>query len=478
MNRRGLKKIFCVVFILWVLAPMVGSPAFGLESEQTSSWAEEEVLRGENRNLIPESLASQSLKEAMTREEFAGVIMAMWREETNREVTINEELPFLDTTDSDVIQAWKLGVVNGVGENFYQPEAPLNRQTAATMMSRLYEKFLGEPIYALPDHYFADHWEIDGWAQDAVYFMASRDIIKGMGDQQFDPKGNLTREQGIILALRMLEELFRSNSAFAPSLDYYSGMTVHSMSELREVLGYAQYHLMPSIALTMSPDLEEEIDSVGADLLMHTEIRSMSYTYGTIHQQFRCFLEYSKGGEVIALTLNPQLDYTRVSDEALDIYGRLEEILSEILSPGMKAYERERAIHDYVVENHSYDQRAELNPEKYADAYSLSGLLNNGTGVCQGYAELFCALSLNADIYCDIVYGSASGGGHAWNMVGIYGEYYHVDTTWNDPVPDGGSRVSYQYYNVDDEKMKKDHQWDFNQYPSCDYVTYLGKDIR
>jgi transglutaminase/protease-like cytokinesis protein 3 len=63
-------------------------------------------------------------------------------------------------------------------------------------------------------------------------------------------------------------------------------------------------------------------------------------------------------------------------------------------------------------------------------------------------------------------------------MVGIYGEYYHVDTTWNDPVPDGGSRVSYQYYNVDDEKMKKDHQWDFNQYPSCDYVTYLGKDIR
>jgi hypothetical protein len=26
--------------------------------------------------------------------------------------------------------------------------------------------------------------------------------------------------------------------------------------------------------------------------------------------------------------------------------------------------------------------------------------------------------------------------------------------------------------------MKKDHQWDFNQYPSCDYVTYLGKNIR
>jgi hypothetical protein len=474
MMKQSWRKILCSALILGMLVALTNSFAFAIEGEQVSLWAAEEVKRAEMRSLIPEELAEAFLQEPMTREEFAGVIIALWKEKTNQEISVEGESPFLDTDDREVIQAWKLGVVNGVGQDLYQPMGTLNRQTAATMMSRLYEKFMESSMAYSDVNQFMDHQEIDGWAQAPVYFMTSRNIIKGVGEQRFDPRGTLTREQAVILALRMLEELFRSNSAYAPSVSYFSGMEIQSMEDLKEVLVYAQYHLLPSISLTMDSRIKDQIDRYGADILLHTEIKSLSYSYGPRTRQFKAFLDYSRGAQVISLTLNPELDSSRATQEAHEIHGRLKEILGEILKPGMKAYEREKAIHDYVVKNHSYDQRAELNPEKYADSYSLAGLLYNGTGVCQGYAELFCALSLNANLYCDIVYGTASGGGHAWNMIGIYGEYYHVDPTWNDPVPDRGSRVSYQYYNVNDEKMAKDHQWDRTKYPVCDYVTYLG----
>jgi hypothetical protein len=63
-------------------------------------------------------------------------------------------------------------------------------------------------------------------------------------------------------------------------------------------------------------------------------------------------------------------------------------------------------------------------------------------------------------------------GSHAWNMVNLCGTWFHVDATWDDPVPDEPGRVLYNYYNLSDTQMEADHYWDNLNYPSAsfDYV--------
>ena len=62
---------------------------------------------------------------------------------------------------------------------------------------------------------------------------------------------------------------------------------------------------------------------------------------------------------------------------------------------------------------------------------------------------------------------------HAWNMVKIDGEYYHVDVTWNDPVPDRQGRVLHTYFNTSDRKMLQGkHVWDQSKYPACTSEKY------
>lgn len=65
---------------------------------------------------------------------------------------------------------------------------------------------------------FADDDKISSWAKDSVYFMVANNIIKGVGDNKFAPKNttpaeeavqyaNATREQALLIATRMVENL-------------------------------------------------------------------------------------------------------------------------------------------------------------------------------------------------------------------------------------------------------------------------------
>src|SRR5690606_6630715 len=73
-------------------------------------------------------------------------------------------------------------------------------------------------------------------------------------------------------------------------------------------------------------------------------------------------------------------------------------------------------------------------------------------------------------IPCYYVIGKAAGEGtegHAWNMVQIEDQWYHVDVTWDDIGSIPGREVRYRYFLVADEKMRIDHEWNENHYPMC-----------
>lgn len=79
-------------------------------------------------------------------------------------------------------------------------------------------------------------------------------------------------------------------------------------------------------------------------------------------------------------------------------------------------------------------------------------------------------------------------------MVCIDGAYYHLDPTWDDPIHDADfDFISYAYFNLTDEEIRRDHEIDETSHyplPACTdeaaqyyrsrdlvYTTYSAADV-
>ena len=169
-------------------------------------------------------------------------------------------------------------------------------------------------------------------------------------------------------------------------------------------------------------------------------------------------------GSNYTLYLNPDYVNTVSRDEKLSQWIDL--IISKIILPDMTDYEKEKAVHDYLITYLEYDTQPEsMVPDS---SFNALGALETRIAVCNAYAELMTLILNRIDIPCRTVMGYANGIEHAWNMVLIDGEIYHVDVTWDDPVTDyNGNTIRYEYFNVTDEEIENDHSWIVDNYLAC-----------
>ena len=177
-----------------------------------SAWAFEQVIEAIGVGLVPDNL-QYDYTQVTTRAEFAGLAVALY--ETATGTTIIGRASFNDTTDMNVQKAGYLGVVQGVGEGNFAPNNTLTREQAAVMLVRLFASInthLDTDLPAmldlpyLPD-VFADYELISPWAFNSVASAYAFGIMGGVGDNQFAPGGDYTREQSIVTILRLFEIL-------------------------------------------------------------------------------------------------------------------------------------------------------------------------------------------------------------------------------------------------------------------------------
>ena len=141
----------------------------------------------------------------------------------------------------------------------------------------------------------------------------------------------------------------------------------------------------------------------------------------------------------------------RSNQEKLEV--KVNEIVKQI-NQQENDFDKIKYIHDLIISNCIYKEDATENNEdvNYFTAY---GTLVEGKAVCEGYAKAFSLLCNKVGINSFCVVGDA-GGSHMWNMVECDGEWYNIDTTWDDPLPDE-NKISYSYFNVTDELLEKTH---------------------
>lgn len=129
----------------------------------------------------------------------------------------------------------------------------------------------------------------------------------------------------------------------------------------------------------------------------------------------------------------------------------VEDALS-VVDDSMSELEKAIALHEYIVVNCEYDYANYLAGTLPREVYSAYGVLANHKAVCQGYALAYKLLLNRVGIECCMVTSDEMN--HAWNLIKLDGQYYQVDTTWDDPVWDRLGLVSHNYMFLSDETFR------------------------
>lgn len=116
-------------------------------------------------------------------------------------------------------------------------------------------------------------------------------------------------------------------------------------------------------------------------------------------------------------------------------------------------YDKLLYIHDRIVDNTVYTSNGELYE------YEADGPLVYGKAVCEGYAKAFMYLAQSLGFDCVCVIGTANGEEHMWNLVKLYGMWYNVDVTWDDPLrSDGADVLRHDYFLISDYDIGETHE--------------------
>lgn len=150
--------------------------------------------------------------------------------------------------------------------------------------------------------------------------------------------------------------------------------------------------------------------------------------------------------------------FTRKAEE--EGRKRIEVIVNDIISEPslvrMNDFEKEKFVHDYLIKTVEYDHShgnngAVLNP------YTVYGTLIEHKAVCEGISKT-TKLLLNAmNVKCIVVSGDVEKtvGNHAWNVVKIGDEAYHLDITFDMGKTLHLGFPHYDYFNLSDTVIKR-----------------------
>ena len=130
----------------------------------------------------------------------------------------------------------------------------------------------------------------------------------------------------------------------------------------------------------------------------------------------------------------------------------------------MSELEKEKYVHDFICQNVRYDKL------KKSYSHEIIGPLGQGVGVCEGIAKsvkvLLDALGVwNVIAICGNNPEKGIKYRHTWNIVKIGGTYYHLDATFDNSL--GDEEIRYDYFNLDDKNIFRDHEPLIAPAPSC-----------
>lgn len=190
------------------------------------------------------------------------------------------------------------------------------------------------------------------------------------------------------------------------------------------------------------------------------------------------------------------INYYYSKTECQNMVAQVERAIKKPLSQMKKLNSDEEKFlfaHDYIATHNSYDEDGLSGNVNLVDdnSFTAYGCLVLNKSVCQGMSDAFILLCKKAGLTAYFV--SSDPLCHAWNLVKIGDEYYHLDITWDSNSSEAGFNfldlngfVSHSYFlKSDDEFINLEHSnsgrvdWDatFQANDSEKYNNYYWKNV-
>lgn len=232
-------------------------------------------------------------------------------------------------------------------------------------------------------------------------------------------------------------------------------------------------------------DFRNFIDALLSELFNNPEV------YDVLPSNGYYTIEYSKN--YILKVDKPKYFYKKSDLVALKSF--INKWTKENINSSMSDEEKVRVIHDYIVHQYVYsygdkgknsNSTAENSTRKGYSVYTSFALVFTGGGVCNSNAILFYRMAKQAGLDVKYIVGEIAGkDSHAWNMVKVDGDWYHIDVTYDRIAEEEKytteemfKEYGLKYYLISDENIKwksKRRSWDYSKFPKARKNYYDNK---
>lgn len=446
---KKIKNIIFIFIIIFIMTSMVFAVPHDLNGHWAKATIEELISKGIIAGYRDESIKPDNF---IKRAEFMIAVNKLFDFNDNSSVSF-DDINGSEWYANDVSKAFKAGYISGYKDNTIKAESFVTRQETAVMIQR---------ILNIPDNKngvskFKDSDKIDDWSKGAIGAVASLGIINGYTDGTFGASKNITRAEAFTMINKAYN--YKNNKQSASSNENM----ISNYNEFKDAISNSIDNLDKSITLQIK-NYDENLYDLNKLGFKNVAIKVEGSIKGNI-ATLKCVFEYPQDFKLNHAVKNPTLT-SKLDNDDISVLNKLKSIVSETVTSGMTSYQKEKAIHDYIVLNYKYDTQNTINSN------TIKYFLENKSGICEAYANTFNLLSNLAGLDCDVVTGTMDGVGHAWNIIKLDGEYYHIDVTSDDPIPDKSGRILYNNFNLNDDEISKTHKWDKANTIACSGQKY------
>lgn len=201
MKRVTVKITACITAILILSVSVRAERMISL-----SEWSYNDVSSFVSAGLLPESFDTLTdYTQSITRLQFCELVESVVQK--TKSVFDDFEFKMFEDTERNSAADYlaDFDVVNGVEGDYFYPDNNISRQEAATIIYRAGMKFGSSIWYATKesDELYNDDGDIAEYADAGVYTLKEIGIVTGTKDNYFDPMGEVTIEQAVVMAFRL-----------------------------------------------------------------------------------------------------------------------------------------------------------------------------------------------------------------------------------------------------------------------------------
>lgn len=208
-------------------------------------------------------------------------------------------------------------------------------------------------------------------------------------------------------------------------------------------------------------------DSFAVPMLSQSELSDIYFMirldYPEIFYTVTFRYKYYNDSSVVELIPEYLFSKDKIKEHVQAMESRVEKLVRQAKDLDDKG--KELYVHDFLVKNVHYDKL------KKEYSHEIIGALGNGVAVCEGIAKAAKVLFDRLGIECIIALSEADPEHgvkyrHAWNVVKIDGQYYHMDATFDNNLSTD-AMIRYDYVNLSDKQVFRDHEPLVWKAPSC-----------